>query len=118
MKRESLKSLYTEEYDYLEFIKRSVSINQVGLYGLDEGRTKRHLRLLRKYGYAVDKDKALYKKSKVLMDNLDVMIDMQLEEKVTGEECFRLAQWLESEEFRRYMEGKSEGIHFKGYFYT
>ena len=118
MKRESLKSLYTEEYDYLEFIKRSVSINQVGLYGLDEGRTKRHLRLLRKYGYAVDKDKALYKKSKVLMDNLDVMIDMDLEEKVTSEECIKLAWWLESEEFRSYMEGRSEGIRCKGYVYS
>ena len=117
MKRESLRNLYAEEYDYLEFVKRSVNINQLGLYGLEEGRTKRHLKLLRKYGYHVDRDKALYQKSKVLLDNLDVMIDLDLGERVSGEECFRLAQWLESDEFRRYMEGKSEGIHYKGYVY-
>lgn len=117
MKRENLRNLYAEEYDYLEFVKRSTGINQLGLYGLEEGRTKRHLRLLRKYGYHVDKDEALYQKSKVLMDNLDVMIDLDLEERVSGEECFRLAQWLSSDEFRRYMEGKSEGIHYRGYVY-
>lgn len=117
MKRETLKELYQEEYDYLEFIKDSTRINQMGLRGLEEGRTKRHKKLLHKYGFQVERDERMYRRSKTLMDNLDVMIDLDLEKKVSSEECRRLADWLGSDEFRSYMEEKSDGLHFKGYVY-
>lgn len=117
MKRDTLKELYAEEYDYLEFIKDSTRINQTGLHGLEEGRTKRHKKLLGKYGYQVAKNERMYRRSKTLMDNLDVMIDLELEKKVTGEECRKLADWLGSREFKDYMEEKEDVLHFKGYVY-
>lgn len=117
MKRETLKEVYQEEYDYLEFVKDSTRINQIGLHGLEEGRTKRHKKLLRKYGYHVEKNERMYRRSKTLMDNLDVMIGLDLENRVSAEECKRLADWLSSREFRDYMEEKTDGIHYKGYVY-
>ena len=47
------------------------------------------------------------------MDNLDVMVDLDLNGRVTGEECRRLAQWLDSAEFRMYMEGKTKELRYK-----
>lgn len=113
MKRDEIKQLYPEEYEYLDSIKRIADTNQIGLRGMDEARTKNHMRLLRKYHFAVQKDTGLYLKSKVLMDNLDVMVELDLGSKVTGEECRKLAEWLGSTEFREYMEGKTKELHYK-----
>lgn len=113
VKRDEIRRLYPEEYDYLESIKRIAGTNQIGLRGPDEARTKNHLRLLKKYRYPVGKDSGLYLRSRVLMDNLDVMVDLDLNGRVTGEECRRLAEWLDSTEFRMYMEGKTKELRYK-----
>lgn len=117
MKRDEIRQLYQEEYEYLDSIKRIAGTNQIGLRGLDEARTKNHMKLLRKYHFAVQKDTGLYLRSKVLMDNLDIMVDLDLDQRVTGEECRRLAEWLDSPEFRMYMEGKSSELHYKDRIY-
>lgn len=118
MKREALKEMYSEEYEYLDFVKRSSTMNQIGLRGLEEGRTKRHHQLLRKYGFYPDKDPSVYLKSKVLLDNLTVMIDMDLYEKVSGQECKKLSDWLSSRAFREFIEGRADGIYHKGYYFN
>lgn len=118
MKSEGIRTMYEEEYEYLDFIKRSGRMNQSNLYGLEEGRTVRHHKLLRKYRFPVDKNKVLYIRSKALMANLEVMIDLDLDTRVTKEECEKLAAWLKSVEFKDFMDGRSEGLLCKGYRYS
>lgn len=110
MKRTEIKSIYPEEYDYLEFIKRLSFINQNGIRGLEEERVKKHQLLLEKYGYPVSSNYHMYIRSKSLMDNLDVMIGFELNTKVSLKECATLARRLKSKEFKEYMSGKRDLI--------
>lgn len=110
MKRTEIKKLYPEEYDYLECIKHLSLINQNGIRGLEAERIDKHRKLLEKYGYPVSINYHMYIKSKSLMDNLDEMIGMESNTKVSLKECSILAKRLKSKEFREYMLGKRDLI--------
>lgn len=115
MSREAVIARYPEIYEYLDWLR---NISGMSIYGIrihsDEDRIKRHRKLMEKYGYKVGRNKVLYEKSKVLLDNLDVMIGWMPGDKVSFDTCAKLEAWLESDEFKSYMDGRSEGIFCRG----
>lgn len=118
MSREAVKACYPEIYEYLDWLR---NISGMSIYGVrihsDDDRIKRHKKLMERYGYKVSRSRILYEKSKVLLDNLDVMIGWMPGDKVSFDACERLETWLKSDEFRAYMDGRSEGISCRGRVY-
>jgi ElaB/YqjD/DUF883 family membrane-anchored ribosome-binding protein len=99
------------ETEYLELLNQFIELEDVqSLHALDRIRANLHRKLMMSRNYAYqEEDEEFYRRSKVLMSNLDVLLGFNPPQRV-GTKAQELHRFLNSEAFQAFLEGKTDVI--------
>ncbi len=107
-------SEYRLEREYLEMLNQMTElcdVSQICMMDRMRGELHRKIMLSRKYDYK-EQDEEFYRRSKVLMSNLDVLLGFNPPQYI-GNKAAELHELLNCEDFQAFLEGKTDTIQTK-----
>ena len=105
---------YQLEYEYLDMLNQLMDLTDVTQLGMmDKMRAELHKKIMlsRKYSYQ-EENEEFYRRSKVLMSNLDVLMGFNPPQYI-GNKAVELHELLNSDEFQSFLEQKIDTIQTK-----